>query len=428
MTLLLLTLLAASPAEPSQVFLDRAQGAIAAGDLAAAAAALDTALALDPDDVDALFAAAMVARRIGRTDAVALLERLVKLDPNADEARLQLALALWEQGNTVAAKAAVNHVLERHPDLPDALAVQTRINGGPPAPPPPWRVMGRVDLAAGYDSNLTLASTALPEVSHQGVGVGLVDLALGASYEPGGRPFSALVRLTSLQPFSDRSRVAPSAATVIGVGLLGRRQLGEIESAVDVRYDEVFTDTFAEHRERVVSPSLYGSMAVGSLQRVRALVGGDYHQEISGAKALASDALVEPSNIVARAGLRDNIAWGQWSFVVDALGRRAFSLSTPAPGGSSREVDFLEFGGQAGADRRLTQTLGAFALVGAASRTFAKDVRPSERTLSAQFGLRMSIDWVELHAEYAYAHNDSATKLWRWDRHTIFAGVRAYTP
>lgn len=425
---LLLVLLAAAPAESTQTLVERANAHMAAGNFAAAADALNQALATDPDDVDILYAAAMAAERSGRTEALTLLEHLLALDPNADEARLQLALVQWRRGNTAAANQAVAYVLARHPDLPAAVAVQQQIAAAPAGPPSPWQLNGRLDLALGYDSNLGLATTALPQASRRGVGVGLVDIAVGTSYRTNSRPFAAFARLTSLQPLNDRAQSAPNAATVVGLGAIGRHYVSDIETVLDVRYDEVFTDSFGQHRERIIAPTLSGAMPVGPLQRLRLLLGGDYHGVFSSPEAIDGSAPIEPNNMVARVGLRDTLALDNGSLAIDVLGRRAWPLATAASGGGSGDVDFLELGGQLYGELHLTPIISAVTLGGLAARTFSDKARPAERSLVMQAGLRASFDFIELHAEYAYSRNDSSSDLWRWQRHSLFAGIRAYTP
>ncbi|MBN1962483.1 MAG: tetratricopeptide repeat protein [Deltaproteobacteria bacterium] len=411
----------------TQTLVENANQSISAGDFNTACTNLDQALKIDPDDVDILYALAINAERCGRSDAIEKLEHLLSLDPNADEARLQLALIQSRLGNSDKANQALDYVLTRHPDLPAAIAIQWQIQAGVAIEPSAWQLNGRLDLAFGYDSNLGLTSTVLPQASQQSVGLALIDLAFGAHYRGHNRPYVAFVRFTSIQPFNDRDISTNSAATVIGFGALGRKYFQDIETVLDLRYDEVFTNSFSKHRERIIAPSLTFAKSINALQRLRVLAGFDYHDVIASPQALDKSAAIEPDNLVARLGLRDTLSIDNWSVTVDAAYRHSFPQATVAVGGISRNVDFSEFSGQLYGEMRLTPMLSALAQTGLATRSFTDNARPRELTWQAQAGLRASFEFIELHAEYAYFRNDSKTDAFTWDKHSFFAGVRVYT-
>ncbi|MEK7704426.1 MAG: tetratricopeptide repeat protein, partial [Myxococcota bacterium] len=154
----LLTLSALGAAAPTP--LERAEVALDAGDLAQASDILDEALAADPDDVDALWAAARLElRRDHRERGIELLRRVLDLDPYNDEAHFDLAQALFDDGERAAARASVDSLLERHPQYPPALLLKLGMDGyiaAPSARRSPWRPQLRAGVSAGYDSNLAL--------------------------------------------------------------------------------------------------------------------------------------------------------------------------------------------------------------------------------------------------------------------------------
>jgi protein O-GlcNAc transferase len=104
--------LAARPAD----LLREAQRCEKSGDLAGAAALLDQALALHPDDPAALGAAARTAARRGdRATAILRLKRLVEVEPKQVAHRLDLAIVLYNAGDLAAAEAAVRELLAQVP-------------------------------------------------------------------------------------------------------------------------------------------------------------------------------------------------------------------------------------------------------------------------------------------------------------------------
>src|SRR5271163_931805 len=104
--------LAAQPADLLREALRCEKG----GDLARAAALLDQALALHPDNPAALGAGARMATRQGdRVTAILRLRRLVGVEPKQAAHRLDLAIALYNAGDLAAAEAAVRELLAQVP-------------------------------------------------------------------------------------------------------------------------------------------------------------------------------------------------------------------------------------------------------------------------------------------------------------------------
>ncbi len=388
--------------------------ALEADDLAAAALALDAVLGADPDDVEALEAAALVAEELGKPQqAVTYLERLLALDPYDDEARLRLAQAAVAAGDLPKGREQVAAVLGRHPEWSPARRFAAQLDTRMlPTLPGNLRPQGRVGLSFGYDTNVALGATALPQVAHLAAPFAAVDATLGASVDTDKRPLAVYARFTSLQPVRERTTLSGYSPTSVGMIAVGRHRMGKLLGTFDLRYDEVFTDSFASHRARIVSPSLLGSIAFGE-QQLRLLGGADY-RDINGAR-------LGPDNITWKASLRDTLVHGKLVTFLDLGARRNQALrrvsSLPRAG-----VDFSELGADLYGELGMAPAT-LFARVGAAARHFDRGLR--ESTYSGELGARARVGRYELHAEYGYAQNLSGRQR-SYTRHTIFAGVRAW--
>ena len=104
-----------------------------AGDLGQAAALLDQALGLSPNDAPLLAAAVRLAARRGdRATAIQLLKRQVAAEPKQAAPRLDLAIALYGAGDFAAAEASVRDLLAlvpRHGPALNLLGVVERRQG-----------------------------------------------------------------------------------------------------------------------------------------------------------------------------------------------------------------------------------------------------------------------------------------------------------
>ncbi|MDH3595079.1 MAG: YaiO family outer membrane beta-barrel protein [Rhodospirillales bacterium] len=97
------------------------------GDFKSAAAALERALAMRPNSVDALYLLGMVLAYQDRNpEALAKLRRARELDPANDDVRLGLARVLGWSGETGAAEREVSVVLERRPENSEARLLKAR--------------------------------------------------------------------------------------------------------------------------------------------------------------------------------------------------------------------------------------------------------------------------------------------------------------
>ncbi|MGH8714592.1 MAG: tetratricopeptide repeat protein, partial [Casimicrobiaceae bacterium] len=103
--------------------LERARSALAAGDTAAAEAALQQVLAIDPDDAEALFHLGNLERERGQHPvAIAHYRQALVRVPGHAGVLNNLGLACEAQGLADQAEACYRQVLAASPDHPDALA------------------------------------------------------------------------------------------------------------------------------------------------------------------------------------------------------------------------------------------------------------------------------------------------------------------
>jgi tetratricopeptide (TPR) repeat protein len=110
------------PGDSIPTKLQRAQHLIQAGDLPAAAALFAELMDQHPEDASLYGNAAVVSRRLGRLDeAVAFLQRAIRLDPSLPELSFNLGNALAQKGDWDGAINAYKRALELRPDYPGAL-------------------------------------------------------------------------------------------------------------------------------------------------------------------------------------------------------------------------------------------------------------------------------------------------------------------
>lgn len=397
-----------------------AAAAVAQADEASALALVEEALRVDPQHAEALFAAAKLARRGGRVpDAVAWLRQLLALDANDDEARYELILALRDLADGDAAHGVLDELLDRQPQHLDALRLKADWDRGELSAEvgrgSSLRPVMRVGLGAVYDSNLALDATGVPETSRRQAGLLDLDFVAGASYDAGALPLTLMARLTHQNAFADREQVGQFIPSTVGLTAIARRALGPVMATVDLRYAEVFVDSFAEHRLRLVAPSLAGEYAWGRAHTLRALTGAELRQPFG-------DPLT-PANTTVKAGLRDSMRFGGLGLVADVTLRRNVQTGEPEREPASELVGFDEIAGLVYAEYQLLDWLAVLGFVEVAGRRF--DAGFAETTSSAQLGLQIPFDTLELHAEYQFTHNDSrpAREL---DRHQVSAGVRVW--
>jgi hypothetical protein len=413
-TTILLLFLAAGGPEAAQPALERTQALLAQGDFATASLALTDALADDPENVDALQAAALVALRLGDPKrAVEYLSKVLDLDPNNDDARLDLARAQYLAGDPGKGEETLSAVLDRHPRLVSALTLDKQMRTGTveaPVAPSPWRLTGRAGIAAILDTNLSLDPGTLPNVSNRRAGLMNVDVAASLGYRAGPVPVTVFAQLTSNTPFSKADKLAALAPTTVDAGVIAKRSFGDANLGLDARYQELFTATFDNYMQRLVSPSLFGGYRVAN-QDLRLLGGIELRRP--------TDALGTDSSLTTKASLRDTASLGRLMLVVDLSGRLNQSNGTAA----ATNADFREIAGMIYGEYGITAPLAALLMVAAQARQFDQGLK--ESTYTALGGARYTLGTIELHAEYSFSKNLSDAPH-SYDRHQVTAGVRAY--
>jgi tetratricopeptide (TPR) repeat protein len=415
MSSLVVLLIVAAAEDEAQRYLEEAEAALAAGDLAYTRAALDDALAVDPENLDALMAAADLALGEGRpTDAVRLLERLLAKDPANDWARLALARALWSEGEAGRATEAVDAVLARHPAFLEGLELRRDLSrGSAAAGASRWQPRLRLGVAAVYDSNLSLDPGELPEVSNRHAGLLSLDGSALVDYTGLRTPLTLIARLNTMVPLTDADDIAPLAPTQVTAGFVGRLPLGRAELALDLRYEELFTEVFARHLQHAVSPTLLGAYALGPGHRLRLLLGADLY--------LPEESFAAGTNTTLKLALRDSVRLGRFLLVADLGGRLNRGAETTDE--SLVSTNFLEIDGGLLMEAPLVANLSGLVAVSGQGRRFDVDLR--ESTYAGLAGVRLAFDDFDLHAEYAYTINLS-NPLRSYDRHQLTVGVRAY--
>ncbi len=106
---------------------DAADRAWAAGDVATAERLYSARLAADSNDVRALHRVALARAWSGRHDeALALLDRALRLDPNDAERQVDRARVLAWKGDPAGGARALEPLLQREPGYLPALQARTR--------------------------------------------------------------------------------------------------------------------------------------------------------------------------------------------------------------------------------------------------------------------------------------------------------------
>lgn len=398
------------------VSLQEVRATIESGDLRRAAHMLDTAVQEDPKNVDVLWAAALVAEKLeDPTKETLYLEQLVAMDPHNDVARTRLARAYWQAGKSEQAQPALSHVLHRQPNYQPALDLQKQIASPPPSAATKWRPQLRVGLWTGLDSNVTFDPGTVTSASDRRALLGAVDLNAGAAYATELRPFTAFARLSTATALTGDATLDDFIPTVVGLAAIGRHMVGPVLGTLDVRYDELFTDFFGTHRQRTISPTLFGTYALSSNNKLRLLVGNEFRMP---------DKLIN-NNWTLKIAARDQWTIAKFLFAVDVGVRRNAALAdkTVVPTATDFSELFATLFGQLPIAGELT---GIVALEGQARRFIAggkQGQELKESTYRAQVGLRYGFaDW-EIHADYSFLTNRS-NDLRSYNKHQAIAGVR----
>jgi len=418
MLLAILTLTIGDAAE-AQASLARAENLIAQNDMAGASLALTEAIAADPEEIDTLQAAALVAMTLGDAErAVEYLEKVMTLDPNNDDARLELARAQWLAGSRERGGESLATLLERHPHNIAALTLDKEMRAGTlsvPTPPAAWSASARAGVAAIYDSNLSLDPGLVPSVSDRKAALMNVELAAQTSYGRGPVPVTLLADMNSELPFDKTAALADLAPTTVGGAVIAQHRLADLAVGFDGRYDELFTAMFSTHLQRSLAPSLFGAYRLAG-QELRLLAGLEWRQP--------EGVLGTRNNLTTKLGLRDTLKRSELTALLDVTARRNRSgAAASSPEAAALRTDFDEIGATAYVEYAFTMPLAAFLTLDGQARKFNAGVK--ESTYNAMAGGRYELGSVELHAEYAFTKNLSDSQH-SYDRHQVTVGVRGY--
>ncbi len=420
LTLLLFSLITA-PADEAQARLDAAQVAYAQGDLDAARAEVAAALSVDADNPDALLAAARLARKAGDPDtAVTHLGRLLQLDPDDDDARYELALAQAEVGARDAASSTLEALVARDPQRAEALDARARLSSGDDIRGTDTggvKPLARLGLGMTYDSNVQLASSQVPSNVDRSTPTIDVEAVGGITYGradqlQGARPFTLLARITNQTSTDGDDALQGVVPSTIGLIAQGQHRFGAFQLALDMRYTEIFVDSFGQHVQRLLAPSVWAARAMG--RHVFRLLGGVEYRDTERDVTIAG-----PDNVTYELAVRDTMRLAALQLVLDLRG----AINKASDNDVQALVDFKEIAGLAYAWVPVVGSLSAFGLAEMAGRTFdTGDV--GEVTYRTELGARYGFDVFELHAEYGFMRNVSDREARTFNRHVVSAGVR----
>lgn len=426
MTLLTVVLssLLLAPADEAQARLDAAAVAYAKGDLSGARAEVDAALSVDADNPDALLAAARLARKAGEPEvAITHLTRLLELDSDDDDARYELALAQAEVGESASAGTTLDALIAREPQRTDALDARSRLSAGDDIDGTDTgglRPLARLGLGMSYDSNVQLASSNVPASIDRSTPTVDVEATGGITYGratqlQGARPFTLLARVTNQTSIDGDEALRGVVPSTIGLIAQGQHKIGDYQLAIDMRYSEIFVDSFGTHVQRLLAPSVWAARGYGR-QIFRLLGGVEYRDTATGSTIAA------PDNVTYELALRDTIRLAPVQLIVDLRG--AINKATGSAGTDAQPlVDYKEVAGFVYAWVPVCGGFSAFGLGEVAGRAFdANDIK--EVGYRAEVGARYAFNVFELHTEYSFMRNVSDDGGRTFSRHIVSAGVR----
>ena len=420
-TPLLLTGLLFTAAGPSaEETLDHASDALLRGLLGSAQLSLQEAVRLDPDNLDALLALALL--ELDTEDyqsAIPHLQRALSLDPYNDDARVDLTLALWRQGDLGGAREILSQLVTRHPEWETTVELKEHLDANQPAPPlpSPWQRAMHVGMSAGYDSNIGLKSAAVA-VSNQSAPLLNLDASLALLNTRRTRPFSLYAHAATSALLGDQdSALTDYLPTLAGLTAIARTFSGRWDSAFQLNYSEIFT-SFTTYNQRLINPIATTETALPGSQTLRLLASADlrFHQQ----SEIKEDYTLQVA-------VRDTLHLDRGRLAVQGFARRNLGQSTATdPTLAAAEIiDFVEWGASLYGDLRVSVPVVVFGILDAQQRDLALS-DSQETTLSAQLGARWEFDEFALHAQYAYQKNDNtqADSYRDFERHQVQIGIR----
>lgn len=403
-----------APLGEAQLYLNR-------GQMGATRALLEEIVAQDPRDIEALLVLALLELEEERDGhAIALLKKLLLLDPFDDDSRLELAQALWRVKNADAAHAQVDILLTRHPEWPAAKALKTTMEEGRtlPALPSPWRFVGHGDLAVGYDSNFAFDRPVVTDTLSRGTLVGSAQVSAGLQHMGRIQPYRLTAHLRTQQSIGQFDELKAFMPNTVGLSAMARTYLGPIRSQLNLQYEELFTNHFTTHYHRALRSTVSGAYDITKNNTLQLLSSVDWRQITGGEQ-----------DTTARVSLRDRLTIGRFSLAVNT-GLRLNVGEAPMPlDPRTLEVGFFEVSSAIFGEYQFLAPVRFFLLADFAMREFnehADDlgVGLDESTLFMQLGVVWSLVRFDVHSEYAYTRNRSNNEARDFNRHQLTLGVR----
>lgn len=388
---------------------------------------LEERLARDSRDVESLQALALLEmENQNYPEAIVYLTKILEFDPYDDDSRLELTEAYWHLVNKNQALKEVTHLLNRHPEWPQALKLQTTIKSGTtlPAPPTLWSPLVRGDLSLGFDSNPRLdntldnqvpgaAATALGGISGGDSSmVSAVSIAAGLQHLGRSRPFSLVAHLRTQQSVGEYDKFKTMMPTTLGLSGVAGTFFGPVRAELHLYYEELFTNLFSSHYQRKLRATASAQYQLSKSNRLQISAGSDVRQ-ITG----------QPSDITARFAIRDSLTIGRFSLSIDA--RLRYNLAdydSTDVDATTLEVGFIEASSVLYTEYRFEAPLTFFALTDFAIRDIPEVL--DESTFFAQGGIIWNLPICDLHSEYAYTRNRSNIVQRDYNRHQLSLGVR----
>lgn len=290
------------------------------GDMAAARAEFEAALARCDNDQYARTGLGYVALRDGETsEATELLERVVRSEPNNVDARVGLGLARWRTGDLEAVREHFERALVLAPDHPTALEYLALVTDAEAAASAPPDAADDAWIRGDTDAALDLYAARLDDDPLDGLAM----LRLGLVRAWAGQYDAALILLdllVELEPTNIDGRLARARVHAWNGDLpVARAEVEEVLRVVPDNADALATLALFQSWSGDLAGSLESYDALmtiapehgaGRRQHAQALAwAADLDQSIETFTALVEE---NPRDLDARLGLANALAVGGW--------------------------------------------------------------------------------------------------------------------
>ncbi len=247
------------------------------GDTRLALYDLEDILKWDPENLDGLWVKARILTSYGElNEANATYATILKYDEWDDEARKQRIQILWRLGKSTEALDLAKLLLKRHPDDLDTQSAIKDLELNKKAKrASSWSPIIRGSVGTFYDSNVIFASGGDLTISDTQAGVLVATAEAGAQHATRRQAFSMAARATTRVAMGGAKDAMTALASNAGATLIYTRDVKRLRLGIDARYDEWFTNVFAESRQRTASPSFTLGIPINDRHRLQALIGSD---------------------------------------------------------------------------------------------------------------------------------------------------------